>query len=317
MHAEREHKPEGLGIGRDALVLSTRLHRYVLRAPLMGFPWGSWVRALVQQQRSIVALHSRQLTRIRPNFPLRSDPVRSHRVTWKSEYPSKQSGMPSAPGSTRWPRGPYNALIAAACDGSVERTTALLAEGAINIDQGGPEGWTPLICAVGKGCVRVVRALLKAGADTAVPADKGFTALHFAAQYGHLAVTKILCKAGADLEALTESGASPLLVAADQGHAEIMAALLEAGADPNFRDPEGETPLYSAAYRGHIGAVKALLRAGADPMPAWGRGGPSWGPTAAPELSRLPSGAASQPGTTTFVPQTSPPSSGGPTWSAS
>lgn len=39
--------------------------------------------------------------------------------------------------------------------------------------------YTPLICAVGKGYARVVRVLLKAGANLAVQADEGFMASHF------------------------------------------------------------------------------------------------------------------------------------------
>lgn len=182
--------------------------------------------------------------------------------------------MPPAapPSTTRWPRGPYNDLIVAATEGSVERTVALLSEGAIDIDQGGPEGWTPLICAVCKGYARVVRILLREGASLEVAADEGFTALHFAVNYGRLAVTKMLLKGGASayLELQTEAGATPLLVGADVGHPEIMTALIEAGANPNCRNPGGETPLYTAAHRGHLGAVKVLLRYGADPLLARG-----------------------------------------------
>lgn len=190
---------------------------------------------------------------------------------------------PTPPSRSRWPRGPYNDLIRAACDGSVERTLALLSEGSINMDQGGPEGWTPLICSVGKGFTRIVRILLKEGADSAVQADGGFTALHFSVQYGHLAVTKMLLTAGANFESETEAGATPLQLAAELGHCEIMEALIEAGADPDRGNPEGETSLYAAAHMGHAGAVRVLLRAGADPLLARaGWPGPRPGPSCVP-----------------------------------
>lgn len=51
--------------------------------------------------------------------------------------------------------------------------------------------YTPLICAVGKGYARVVRVLLKTGANLAVQADEGFMASHFSVEHGHLAVTKM------------------------------------------------------------------------------------------------------------------------------
>lgn len=203
-----------------------------------------------------------------------------HRTPCPGYLGGGQTIMPQVP---RWPRGPYNDLIQAACDGSVERTLALLSMGSIDIDQGGPEGWTPLICSVSKGYARIVRILLKAGANVAVAADEGFTALHFAAQYDHLAVTKMLLAAGGvDLELQTERGATPLLVAADTGHTEIATALIEAGANPNCRSPDGETPLYAAAHHGNLAVVTALLSAKADPllaMAGWpGQSGPTPGP---------------------------------------
>eukprot|EP00752_Nemacystus_decipiens_P003635 g3350.t1 len=214
--------------------------------------------------------------------------------------------LPAPPATRRWPRGPYNDLIRAACDGSAERTLALLSEGSIDIDQGGPEGWTPLICAVGKNYARIVRILLKEGANLAVQADEGFTALHFSVQYGHLAVTKMLLKAGAELEARTESGATPLIVAAAQGHSAIVSVLIEAGADVNGRHGTAvaETPLYTAAHMGHTDAVKILLRAGADPLLATGGSSkrtpehdrPGWAPT--PGITSVPLDIAAEYGRT-------------------
>lgn len=87
--------------------------------------------------------------------------------------------MPSVPPLLEpSPRGPCNQLHhQAAQDGSVERTLALLSSGSINIDEGNPGGWTPLMYATDKGCLRVIRILLDNGAKINLVADGGVHAL--------------------------------------------------------------------------------------------------------------------------------------------
>ncbi|CAB1110777.1 unnamed protein product [Ectocarpus sp. CCAP 1310/34] len=83
-------------------------------------------------------------------------------------------------------RVPCNQLHQAILGGLVELTLALLSSGSIDIDQGTPGGWTPLMYATNEGCVRVVRILLDNGAKTNLVADGGFDALSKAAIGGHL-----------------------------------------------------------------------------------------------------------------------------------
>lgn len=142
---------------------------------------------------------------------------------------------------------------------------AQLAKGC-HIDQGTPTGCTALIIAAGEGHPRVVRALLKKGANFWVTADGGGSALHAASHQGHLAVAIELVKAGAALEQKDSRGKTPLHVATIEGRWGVMRMLIEAGANADSREVEGSTPLYSAAWQGHMDAIKVLLRAKADPL---------------------------------------------------
>lgn len=90
------------------------------------------------------------------------------------------------PPQANWPRGPKNELHFAADAGSTQRTAAILSLGLVDVNQGDPDGWTTLIVASQRGCTRIVRILLKEGADVLIVADLGFTALLTCAQYGNL-----------------------------------------------------------------------------------------------------------------------------------
>lgn len=159
-----------------------------------------------------------------------------------------------------------NQLHDAARAGSVEATAFILSQGSIGVNQGDPEGRTPLIIAAIRGCSSVVRVLLDSGANTSIEDKNGFTALTASAIQGHPAVTKMLVEAGADLEWATWSIATPLHRAAHEGHLAVMRVLLEAGANPDSRGPNGETPLFCAAFDGRVQVVRELLHGNADPL---------------------------------------------------
>ncbi|CAM9526974.1 unnamed protein product [Scytosiphon promiscuus] len=167
----------------------------------------------------------------------------------------------------RWPRGPANELHIAARDGDDESAARLLSAGWINVNQGDPGGWTPLMIACLNGQTAVVRVLLGRGADTSIVREhSGFTALLFAAHHGFLEITKMLLAAGADADYAAPHGSTSLHLAAEKGHRKVIRCLIGAGAKVDPRMLEGETPLYHAAFDGRLGAVRELLRWGADPL---------------------------------------------------
>ena len=172
-----------------------------------------------------------------------------------------------------------NDLHRAARDGSVKVVLGLLAfgaisidqgsikmEGSIDIDQGDPGGFTPLMWASYKNHPDVVRILLSKGANLSITTDEGFSALHLAVQQGHLAVIDLLLEAGANVTSTTAvDGCSLLHLAAGAGHLQVATALIQAGANVNHRALDGATPLYAAAWTGRVECVRVLLRANADP----------------------------------------------------
>ena len=183
--------------------------------------------------------------------------------------PEAAEKMTVAPSQQRrWPRGPLNELHNAVKDGSIERTLPILSGGSIDIDQGSPDGTTPLMLAALHGHSRIARILLNKGSNVSIVDDGGFTALHISAYRGYLAVTKLLVKAGSDLEAATSlDGSTPLYLAAEKGHSEVASVLIEAGANLNSRSSlDGSTPLFVAARYAHLDALNVLIRAKADPL---------------------------------------------------
>lgn len=117
-----------------------------------------------------------------------------------------------------WAPGPANELHDAAYDGSTEQTLALLSRGSIDINEGDPAGWTPLMYGASRGFSRIVEILLNVGADTSVRMESGCTALHLASQDGRLAVVTLLVQAGADLDAINCQGLTQLHLAAGLGN---------------------------------------------------------------------------------------------------
>lgn len=174
--------------------------------------------------------------------------------------------MPSVAPPKQSPRGNRNELHDAADNDLIAEILALLCGGSVDIDQGDPHGWTPLMFATAQGHSRTVLLLLDVGADASMVGENGATALIIAAQRGHLEAAEMLAEAGAYLEAVTPQGFTPLHLAAYEGYPDVMRALIAAGAEVDSRMPNGTTPLYTAALRGKVESIRELLRANADPL---------------------------------------------------
>lgn len=92
----------------------------------------------------------------------------------------------------------------------------------------------------------------------------GETPLHEVAARGFLKVVRRLLKLGAEVNARSNYKATPLWWAAKRGHAKVAKALIDAGADPCLADFDGVTPLHCAAAWKHFGVAELLIFAGAD-----------------------------------------------------
>ena len=138
-------------------------------------------------------------------------------------------------------------------------------------------GATPFALAAKFIEVEIMRALLDAGADAALPLKNGWTPVSLAAgagwRYGTwdrrdralirlpaaqhelydesrtLAAVKVAIYAGTDLNAVDEDGNTALHYVVDKGFPSVVAFLTEHGADVNVTNRRGQTPLERFARR--------------------------------------------------------------------
>jgi len=197
----------------------------------------------------------------------------------------------------------YGGLHAAAWKGDVAAIERAAGAGPhAAIDARDPQGRTPLHVATFARQRAAVKALLKAGADTAafengrydavtiaavaddeetlrlllaagasarlVTSRYDGTALIAAAHLGHDGVVRRLIAAGAPLDHVNNLHWTALIeaiVLGDGGarHQATLQALLRAGASTQLVDRDGRTPLQLARARGYDAMVRMLLEAGA------------------------------------------------------
>ena len=162
--------------------------------------------------------------------------------------------------------------------GNRRRVERALANGA---DIDGVEsniGFPPLVLAATEGLVKMVKLLLRNGAnvDAAPPRDiphceecdecmaiSGTTALHAAVTHHRIDVVRLLLRWGGNPNIIDSEGLSPLHRACDHDEAAdamVMATtLLEGGADPLLGTTDGEIATHFAAGRGHTDLLDLLV----------------------------------------------------------
>jgi len=125
---------------------------------------------------------------------------------------------------------------------------------------------TPLMRASSDCDLAAVERLIRQRANVNVADDKGATALHYA-HCGDIRVVRALLAAGADINARTPHNVTPLMSAVSMAGGSPASALelIRAGADVNVADSDGSTALWVATTESDVSVVRALLEAGADP----------------------------------------------------
>lgn len=119
------------------------------------------------------------------------------------------------------------------------------------------EGATPLMIAVSGGKHKVIKALLKAGADTTTTNAAGFTVMHEAAEKGHERVIQVLITHGLDANEMNaEDGLTPFHRAVMGGHTDTVKSLLNAEVPADQPTADGRLPMDLAPD----GATKEVLK---------------------------------------------------------
>ena len=163
-------------------------------------------------------------------------------------------------------------------EGNLRRVERALVGGA-DIDGGVARlDYLPLVLAAECGLVKMVKLLLRRGADVNAPVPRdvrcpdhgceayrmfaGSTALHAATHKGTLDVFRLLLRWGGDPNAIDSKGFTPLHIACTKATAratDMVEALLKAGADPLLADTRGRIPLHATVEWGRMDLLDMVL----------------------------------------------------------
>ena len=164
----------------------------------------------------------------------------------------------------------YTGLHAAAWRGDVPAVERLAAGGKAALEARDAQGRTPLHVATFARQRGAVKALLKAGADTAAFENGRYDAVTIAAVADDEETLAILLAAGASAKLVTSRyDGTALIAAAHLGHDGVVRQLIEAGAPLDHVNNLHWTALIEAIVLGdggkrHQATVDLLLRAGAN-----------------------------------------------------
>lgn len=124
---------------------------------------------------------------------------------------------------------------------------------------------TPIELAIYFGNLQAVQAL--AHMDVGGYGDQSSQWMEMAVIGGHTAVVEFLLNNGANpnVPSPTSENGSPLHSAASEGHTDIVELLVSRGADLHYNCPKDGYPLQTAAFRWSLGPVKMMIAKGADP----------------------------------------------------
>jgi uncharacterized protein len=151
-------------------------------------------------------------------------------------------------------------LILASKHGLEDVVSALVAAG-VNLDAEAKAGVAPyhataLSLAAANGHGRIIRVLLRAGADVNKNSEN-WSAVAAAAEAGHIGIVRVLVDAGG------KANGGSLLTPAELGQLEMIQFLVKAGADVNFATKEEDSVLGFAIRGGNARVVRFLIESGA------------------------------------------------------
>ena len=124
-----------------------------------------------------------------------------------------------------------------------------------------PNGEWPIHLAASRGFTKIVRLLLRNGANVDPRNSGGLTPLNQSARNGHEGTVELLVDRGASLENRSNGKFTPLQEACDTKQEGVITILLEEGANCNAPRFDGMTPYHTALEKGISKATFDLLAA--------------------------------------------------------
>lgn len=112
------------------------------------------------------------------------------------------------------------AIHAIETENSADLVNALTHGAYANIRNGA--GWTPMMYAVARGDLDLVKKILKYGPDLNRTENDGWTALHFAASTGNLDIVKLLLEHNADAFVRNVNGKTAREIAQEEKHQAVV-----------------------------------------------------------------------------------------------
>ena len=156
-------------------------------------------------------------------------------------------------------------LMLAVYKGNIHIVKILLDSGA-NVNASNGWGITPLMKAAAnpKCSVQLTKLLIKEGADATITNRLGQSALHFAVSSDSEECVKVLVAAGADVNKGDSNNKTPLMEACAIDSKKCASVLIQEAADVNQGDSNNKTPLMEACAIDSKKCVSVLIQEGAD-----------------------------------------------------
>ncbi|XP_041479669.1 E3 ubiquitin-protein ligase MIB2-like isoform X2 [Lytechinus variegatus] len=149
-------------------------------------------------------------------------------------------------------------LYNAAKTGDHDRVLEILSSSPENVN-GKVNDKSALHKASARGHLKVVKALIEAGADIEITTDDGHTPLHYAVDGDEPAVVKYLIEKGADIDRGSTRQRRAIHRAAYGNFVDCARILINHGCDVNVQDREKDTPLHEAIITNSIDVAELLL----------------------------------------------------------
>ncbi|KAK0047251.1 ankyrin repeat and EF-hand domain-containing protein 1 [Biomphalaria pfeifferi] len=165
-----------------------------------------------------------------------------------------------------------NPVFVEACNLAVDNEKVclrLLTHGADPNAAAMKSGRTPLMAACSSGGIKVVGALLAAGANPNAIDSKKNCAGHFAAMNGHIKALQLMAGYVVDFNKVANDGGNPIHYAAKTGEAMCIKFLSQRGCNPKIKNNHGHLPKVIAKEAGNKAAGTEIRKA----EKSFGKGG--------------------------------------------